>query len=374
MNIEKSRISPLQFMFAIMCFIRSSSLLSSFFTPIVNQDSWLVIIFGMIVSLPVLWIYISLSKAFPKSNLIEINDLVFGRIGGKIISAFYLWFFFTLTALNLRDLGIFVGKSTMSKTPPVLIIIVFILLCAWAVYYGLEVVTRYGIVFILISSAILLLSFLVSVNIMHRESFLPILNQPLKSYIQGTNIITMIPFGELVVFLMIVPYVDFKQKKLVRYFMGGFLLGGLLLLAVILRDLAILGNTLKYFSLPSFETLRIIRLFDSLGHMEILFAILLIILLFFKVTLLFYISLLALSYWLKIETFRPFILPVAALLVAYSFIMFESSMQQTAFAREIIPFFWPIFEMLLPFITLIVAYIRELPKKNREKEKEDVKV
>ncbi|MDD3833085.1 MAG: endospore germination permease, partial [Oscillospiraceae bacterium] len=276
MNIEKSRISPLQFMFAIMCFIRSSSLLSSFFTPIVNQDSWLVIIFGMIVSLPVLWIYISLSKAFPKSNLIEINDLVFGRIGGKIISAFYLWFFFTLTALNLRDLGIFVGKSTMSKTPPVLIIIVFILLCAWAVYYGLEVVTRYGIVFILISSAILLLSFLVSVNIMHRESFLPILNQPLKSYIQGTNIITMIPFGELVVFLMIVPYVDFKQKKLVRYFMGGFLLGGLLLLAVILRDLAILGNTLKYFSLPSFETLRIIRLFDSLGHMEILFAILLI--------------------------------------------------------------------------------------------------
>ena len=370
MKVEKARISPIQFMFAIACFIRSSSLLSAFFAPIIKQDAWLIVLMGMVVCLPVLWVFLSLAKAFPGLNLIEINDTVFGRIGGKIISTLYIWFFFTLTALNLRDLGNFISKSIMIKTPQLFLIVIFILICAWSVYYGLEVVTRYSIVFIIISSIILFITIIASLNIMHFNNFLPILNQPVMSYVHSTNIISTIPFGELVVFLMIIPNVDVKQKKLSRYFLGGFLLGGLLVLLVIARDVSILGNTMMYFSLPSYESLRLITLFDTLGHMEILYAILLISLLFFKISILFYISLLALSHWLRIENYRPVILPCAALVAAYSIIVFESDLQHMTIGRETTPLFWPLFEMLLPLITLIIAYIRKIPKKIKEKQKE----
>ena len=369
-KVEHSKISATQFMFAIVCFIRSSSLLSALFASITNQDSWIVVIFGMIVCLPVIWVYVSLAKAFPRLNLIQINNQVFGRIVGKVISALYIWFFFTLTALNLRDLGGFVNRAIMTRTPQIVIIIIFILLCAWAVYYGLEVVTRYSIYFIAISTTILVTSiFSITLNI-DFKNFLPIFDQPIYSYIQGTHILSVIPFGELVVFLMVTPYVDIKAIKLSRYFFGGFLIGGSLILLVILRDIAVLGNVIKYLSLPSFETFRLATLFKSVSHMEILFSVLLIILLYFKISFLFYVSLLAVSHFFHIKTYRPLILPSAAIIVTYSILIFENRMQHIMISRETAPFFWPLFEMILPFITLIAAYIKKAAKKDKADNKE----
>ncbi|MDD3693019.1 MAG: endospore germination permease [Oscillospiraceae bacterium] len=366
MKTQKASITPLQFMFSITCFLRSSSLLSSFFAPISKTDSWLVVLIASVVCLPFLWAFIMLMKAFPGKNLIEINDAVFGRIAGKIISAIYLWFFLTLTSLNLRDLGGFVGKSIMLKTPQIVIITVFILLCAWAVSLGLDIVTRYSVVFVILSSIILVVTIAATSNHMRLSNFLPILRQPMKNIIQSTNIVSTIPFGELVIFLMIMPQVNIKPKKLGRYFLPGFFLGAFLITLVVARDIAILGNTITIFAQPSFETLRMVSFFEVLTHMEILFAILLIILFFFKISLLFYVSMLAMSYLFRLDSYKPLILPSAAIIVVYSLIIFKSKTKHLEVGRETAPFMWFIFEFLLPLLTLIIAYIRKLPQKEKD--------
>lgn len=366
MKTQKASITPLQFMFSITCFLRSSSLLSSFSAPISKTDSWLVVLIASVVCLPFLWAFIMLMKAFPGKNLIEINDAVFGRIAGKIISAIYLWFFLTLTSLNLRDLGGFVGKSIMLKTPQIVIITVFILLCAWAVSLGLDIVTRYSVVFVILSSIILVVTIAATSNHMRLSNFLPILRQPMKNIIQSTNIVSTIPFGELVIFLMIMPQVNIKPKKLGRYFLPGFFLGAFLITLVVARDIAILGNTITIFAQPSFETLRMVSFFEVLTHMEILFAILLIILFFFKISLLFYVSMLAMSYLFRLDSYKPLILPSAAIIVVYSLIIFKSITKHLEVGRETAPFMWFIFEFLLPLLTLIIAYIRKLPQKEKD--------
>jgi spore germination protein KB len=372
MKIEQSKISAGQFMFSIACFLRSSSLLSSVFLSITNHDSWISLFLAMIICIPIVFVYCFLAKQHPGCNLIQINDAVFGKIAGKFVSILYVWFFFTLTALNLRDLGDFVNKTIMARTPVTVIIILFILLCAWAIYYGLEVVTRYSVLYIIVSTLILLISIISTYELIDFENFLPILDHPIKSQIQVTHICSTIPFGEIVIFLMITPYIDKQPNKLLRYFIGGFLIGGILILLVLLRDIAVLGNTIGYFALPSFETLRLATLFKTISHMEILFAILLIILLFFKISFLFYASMLALSQILKIKSYRPIILPCAALVVVYAIITFEDAMQHIKVGQETVPFFWVFFEMLLPFITLIVSYIKKLACKNKNKQKEAV--
>lgn len=370
MKVENAKISATQFMFSIVIFIRSSSLLSAFFFSITKQDSWLIVLFGTVVCIPLLWVYVALAKQYPDKSLIQINDEVFGRIGGKIVSVFYIWFFFTLTTLNLRDLGGFVNKSIMILTPNTVIISIFIILCAWSVYYGLEVVTRYSIVFTIISTAILIVSILATFNIMNFENFLPIFHQPVNSYIHGTHIISTIPFGELVVFLMIAPNVEGKEKGLAKYFYGGFFIAALLILLVILRDTAVLGNMLEFLSLPSFEALRLATLFETISHIEILFAVLLILFLFFKISILFYTSILAVSHFFKIKSYRPLILPASALIVVYSITIFENVIMHTTIARETTPFFWAFIEMILPFITLMVSYIKKAIKKAAGSSKE----
>lgn len=370
MKVENAKISATQFMFSIVIFIRSSSLLSAFFFSITKQDSWLIVLFGTVVCIPLLWVYVALAKQYPDKSLIQINDEVFGRIGGKIVSVFYIWFFFTLTTLNLRDLGGFVNKSIMILTPNTVIISIFIILCAWSVYYGLEVVTRYSIVFTIISTAILIVSILATFNIMNFENFLPIFHQPVNSYIHGTHIISTIPFGELVVFLMIAPNVEGKEKGLAKYFYGGFFIAALLILLVILRDTAVLGNMLELLSLPSFEALRLATLFETISHIEILFAVLLILFLFFKISILFYTSILAVSHFFKIKSYRPLILPASALIVVYSITIFENVIMHTTISRGTAPFFWVFIEMILPFITLMVSYIKKAIKKAAGSSKE----
>ena len=172
-------------------------------------------------------------KTYPGLNLTD-KEAVFGKVFGKIISLFYVWFFFTLVSLNMRDLGNFVSKTTMIKTPMPIIIILFILLCVWSAYYGLEVVTRYSTVFLIISAVILLISIIAITSLINPENFLPVFDLPIN-YIQVTHISSTIPFGETD-FLMITPMWT-NRKKLLRYFVGGLLIGGNLILLVMLRDI-----------------------------------------------------------------------------------------------------------------------------------------
>ena len=169
---------------------------------------------------------------------------------------------------------------------------------------------------------------------------------------------------------MIAPNVEGKEKGLAKYFYGGFFIAALLILLVILRDTAVLGNMLEFLSLPSFEALRLATLFETISHIEILFAVLLILFLFFKISILFYTSILAVSHFFKIKSYRPLILPASALIVVYSITIFENVIMHTTISRGTAPFFWAFIEMILPFITLMVSYIKKAIKKAAGSSKE----
>ena len=172
-----------------------------------------------------------------------------------------------------------------------------------------------------------------------------------------------IPFGELVAFLMLTPNVRFSEKKQTRHLLTGFVLGGLSMLVVILRDILILGNTISLFVLPSLVVQQMARLGDTLSRLEVFFVIVLIMLLFFKVSLLYYVSVMSLSQLMKEKNFKHLVLPVGAFLVAYGSGLYYDQMEHAVSAQEIVPIAWSWFEIVLPAIALITAKIRKLPAK-----------
>ena len=362
MKIDKGKISGIQFMFTVACFLQSSSLLTSFFTSITKQDSWIVTILGFIVSIPSLLIYTYIMKTFPDKNLVEVNDIVFGPIIGKLFSIVYLWFFMTLSSLNIKDLGDFVHKTTMQKTPAIIILGIFMLLCAWAVRNGIEVITRYSMFFTLIAIFIVISTSFLTINQMKIDNFLPMLNQPTMIYIQGAHIISTIPFGEVMVFLMIHPNLEIEPKQRRKYYTYGFIIGGLTLLTIVIRDTAVLGNTIKIFALPPFETLRLISIYSGLSRIEVLFAVSLIMLMFFKICILYYVTVMSIAYIFNLKSFKSLVISVGIIIIMYSFSIYPSIIVHMNSASRTAPFQWFMFETILPFITIIVAKIRKLPK------------
>lgn len=363
MKLDTGKIIPSEFMFAVACFVLSSSLLTGFFIPITKQDSWLAVCMGFVLSLPFLWVYIRLMRRFPDKNLIEINDEVLGKIAGKVVSLLYIWFFLTLSSLNLRDMGNFVQLTIMPQTPKIVLLIVFIAVCAWAVRNGIVVVTRYSILFSVIDMVVILTATILTFSLMRAEHFLPIFHLPAIKYIQGVNIVTTIPFGELVVFLMITPNIKISPKKIGRYFLGGFVIGGLSLLVIVLRDTAVLGNTITLFSLPGFETLRMAKLTPTIGRLEVLFAIVLILLFFFKVSFLYYVTVVSISQLFKLSSYKSLVMGLGAVIIMYSFNVFQSSMQHAKASSTSLSILWLLFEFILPLVTLVCAAARKLPRR-----------
>ena len=359
MKLETGKITSAQLMFSTACFIQSSALLSSFLTGVTDYDSWFVVAVGIVLCLPILLTYIGLMKMYPGKNLAEINDLVFGKVLGRAVTFLHILFFLTLASLNLRDLSLFVKQTIMDKTPDVVLSAVCVLVSVLAVRYGLKVVTRYAFLFVLISAAVLAGSLLFASTQMDLNNFLPMLQKPFKTYVQGTNIVLSIPFGELVIFLMILPYVRERQKHIGTYFLGGFLLGALMFLMVVFRDTAVLGNTLSLFALPAYETLRIVTLFGTISRLEILFAVILIILLFFKISLLHYATTLATAQLFGMKSYKPLALTIGVLMIGYSFTLYPSNIQHAASGRETSTILWQFFEFFLPLLALVVGKIRK---------------
>jgi len=359
MKLETGKITSAQLMFSTACFLQASSLLTAFLAGVTNYDSWFVVVVGIILGLPILMVYIGLMKTYPGKNLLEINELAFGKVLGKVASFFHLLFFLTLATLNLRDLDVFVKQTVMVKTPDVVLMIVCVLVSALAVRHGIEVVTRYGLLFSLMSAMVLTTTLLLALYQMDLNNFLPMLQLPLTKYIQGTNIILSIPFGELVVFLMIMPHLGDKKKSITRYFLSGFLLGSLILLLVVFRDTAILGNALSLFALPAFETLKLVTLFGALSRLEFLYALVLIILFFFKITILYYVTSVAMAQFFGMKSYKPIVLVVGALMISYGFTLYPSNVQHAASSRETAAILWQFFEFILPLLALVVGKIKK---------------
>ncbi len=193
MKIEKGKISGLHLMFSVSCFLQASTLLTSFFVSISKRDSWIAVLIACVAFLPVLWVYLRLMESHPGKNLFEINDAVFGRIAGRIISAIYTSFFLTLTSLNLRDMGDFVNQTIMSRTPYVVLIGICMVMSAWDVHSGgLRQITKFGFAFTVTSLFIVIFTTVQTAGQMDLNNFLPMFDMPLETYAHSANIILTI--------------------------------------------------------------------------------------------------------------------------------------------------------------------------------------
>ncbi|NLV86135.1 MAG: endospore germination permease [Clostridiales bacterium] len=359
MRVDKGLITGNQFMFSIICFIQSSSLLTSFLTSVTLQDSWLIVIFGAIFFIPVIFIYREIMLLFPDKNLIQILDEVYGPILGKVFGIIYIWFFLSLTSLNVLDLGDFTKLTIMHETPSVVLMIMCVLVASIAVRHGIGLVTKYSTFFSVTVSCLLIISVLLLLNQIKLENFLPILSLPFKKYVQGTHLITTIPFGELLVFLMIHPSVKLNRKQATKYLFWGFGLGTVSILVVLCQNIAVLGNMLDMFALPTLVTLRLINLGEALSRMEVLFSVILIMLLFFKISVLYYVSVLAVSQMFNTNQLRYLSLAAGALIVCYALTLYPSPVEHAESAKNITPFVWTPIEFLIPLLTLILGKFKK---------------
>lgn len=367
MKIEKGIISSSQLIFMVIGFIQASNLLLVFSSRIVSHDGWVAILVALGISIPVVLSYAALAQEFPGKNLIQISDIVYGVYLGKLIAMSYIFIFLSLVSLNLRFFSDFLISYIMPETPLWAILVMLTFISAWAVRAGIEVIARCSFIVIVTALLIIVATTLFLVLDMDILNFLPVLDLPLKDFIQGVHIIFSIHYLEIVVFLMIVAFVN-KTKQIKSSMIWGLIVGGVSLLILEVRNVAVLGAVANIVTSPSFVVARYISVAEVFTRLEMFVAIMLIATVFLKVSILYYATVLGLAQTLNLRSYLPLVIPIGIIAISLSIISADSSMEQLYAGMYI----WPVFILpfqLFPVLSLFIVKLRKKFKKQEANKK-----
>lgn len=363
--MDKSKIGSYRFMFTIILFLNASSLLPAFSIGIIEQDTWIGIMLSLVITLPLICLYCTIMIKFPDKNFIQVLRLVCGKVIGTILAIFYVWFVLTLSALNLGDFANVTRLSLMHQTPMIFIILITVFLAVYAIRNGFSTVTRYSAFFSIISITIVIFSVLLIYEHIDLENFLPMFTFKPLQYIQSAHISATIPTGELIIFLMFTPNVDFDKKKIKKVWIIGFIVGFISVLIPVLRDTAVLGRSLSLFNLPSFVTYRLINIGSIFTRLEILLASVLVLLLSCKVIILCYASVLSICELFGIKDYKNMTFITAIIIAIYSLTLYPNSAVHITDVVETTSIEWTFYEIVIPLIVFIVALIRKNDESNK---------
>ena len=367
MNIEKGKICSWQFLFLIAGFVQGSVLLIDFTVGITEHQTWMVILAGLAVSAPFLLSYTLLAKRFPGMNVVQINDMVYGRFLGKIVSIYYIFFYLMTLSFNIRDVGELYTTFLMPDTSFIFLLVVFTATCAYAVTKGIEVLARVSHLFVVTGVFVIISTFTLLIDQMDFSNFLPFFELPFIRIFQGIHIMSAIPFGETIVFLMIIGSLN-KTGHEVRNTFIGLLIGALSLIIVAVRNTAVLGRTQTIWTAASFQSTRHIDIGTVLTRMDFLVGIAQTVLIFFKCSLFFYALVTALAQLFGLKSYLPLVLPLAGIEVIIAATVFQSPIDHAEITQNAGIIYSAPLMFVIPPLSLLIAKIRGVPKHERGKD------
>ncbi|SFB09845.1 spore germination protein KB [Cohnella sp. OV330] len=357
--IEKGKINARQFSILTLLFSLGSAILivPSALTAAAMQDGWISAIVGVAAGIPLLAFYNALGSRHPDLTLIEYTERLLGKWVGKIVGLLFFSFFLLLSALVLRNVGDFITTIVMPETPIESVHFILLIAIAMGVGLGLEVIARSAEIFL--PWVLMLLFFLIVFLFpqIEMDRIQPVFESGVKTIVRGSLSVISIPYLELVVFLMIYPYVG-KPDRRGAAMIKGALIGGTVLVLITMLCVFVLGwDFTSRHTFPSYTLAKKIQVGEFLQRIEVLVAIIWFLTIFFKLVLCFYASLLGLAQLLKMNSYRPLIVPCAMIVLMVSIVVYPNIVYFRIFASEIWPFYALTTGFLLPLLVWAASLI-----------------
>lgn len=332
-----------------------------------KRDAWLAILAGMLCGIPLFLVYAYLFRCFPALPLTGYIPKIIGRMIGVPLSIVYILYFSYIAARVLRDFGDLLITSTMTQTPLLAVSSMMMLLIAYGVYQGIETIGRTGeaVFFIMISA---LFSGFISIILSGKvdaENLLPVLEngwQPVISTVFPQTY--TFPYGEMIVFTMILPYLN-KPPSGTKIGLYAIIASGLLLSFTIAFDIAVLGvQGAAQSQFPLLETFKKVNIGNFIQRLDILVVSTLILGMFVKITVFFYAGVagIAETFRLKKERQRTcVILILGAAILAYSILMAGSFAEHIEIGLEWVPRYLHLpLQTGVPVLLFILVSVRNL--------------
>ena len=323
-----------------------------------KQNGWISMFLATLIGGLLSYMYATLAERYPTKNLVQIGEIIFGRWIGKTIGILYVWFFTHLSALILKNGADFISTMALPETP----IFLFLVMAGFLIYSvskkGIEVIARSNEVFTFFAAAGFWLTILLVLPLIKIEKVSPLMAEGIKPILRGTIPVVAFPFSELVVFLMIFPFVA-QRRHFKKVVVSSVLVAGFSLFVVVLVSILVLNirpTALSVFT--TYQLARLISIGDFLTRVEAIVGLAYLLVLFTKMALTFYASLLAIAYVFELREYRPLVAPMIIIVISLSLLLNESIIEVFDFIIKAYTPYALLFGFIIPFALLIGSFIK----------------
>jgi spore germination protein KB len=364
--MEKAKISATQLFVLVVLFEMGSAILVGIASD-AKQDAWIAVMLGLVGGLMIFLVYHRLYVYYPDLPLTSYVQKITGKWLGRFIGLLYIVYFMYLASRVLRDFGELLSTTIYNNTPLFVINTLMIITIIYAVHKGFEVIARvgelyFGVVYI---TAILGMLLIVFSGLIHLGNLKPILENGLKPVMKTFLTQTInFPFGEMVVFTMLLPFLrDKKKAKIVC--LSGMILSGINITITVVVNISVLGVALfQRSTFPLLTTVGRIQIADFIERLDVLFMLYLIIGGFFKIAIYYYAAVAGAADIFQFSNQRKLGFPMGIIVLFASITIASNYSEHIKEGLVVVPLYlhWP-FQIIIPSMLLIIAFFRNRNKK-----------
>ncbi|MEG7379816.1 spore germination protein [Bacillus subtilis] len=365
--MEKAQISIRQLFVMIIIFELGSSLL---ITPgtIAGRDAWIAVLLGCAAGLFLFYLYQGIYQCYPDFSPKEYMDDMLGTTLSWIFSFLYILYFAYIAARVLRDFGEMLLTFAYHDTPLIIVNALLIVVSIYAVRKGIEVLARsaellFGAMYLLGALGLVLLIVSGSVE---PQNLKPVLADGVYPIVHSVFTQTMyVPFGEVVLFVMIFPYLS-DRKGVKKTGMLAMIISGLVVTLTVAINISVLDVDLTLRSqFPLLSTIQTIKVEEFLDRLDVFFMLALIIGGFFKVSLYLYAVVVGASTLFKEKNPSQLAYPMGFGILVLSITIATNFSEHLNEGLNVVPLYIHLpFQFLFPLFLFIIAVWK---KKRREK-------
>ncbi|QNK58303.1 endospore germination permease [Paenibacillus sp. PAMC21692] len=355
-EITSRQVSKLLYLFSV----GSAALIVPTATvTIAKQDGWISMLLIVPVQYAIVLVYLALMRRFPRMTIAQYAEFIAGRWIGKSIALTFVFFFFILSTLVLRNMVDFMSKTVLPQTPTWFISGTFMIVILYGVFLGIETIARTGEILYIWSLFVLVIITLSLMNQVHMEFFEPVLANGLITPLKGMYPVLGFPLTECVFLTAILPMVkESEREKLNRGIFGAVAVTGAITTLIVFLLIAVMGSgetTRSPFAV--YEMAKLINIEEILVRVEILFAVVWIGTVFVKLSLSVYVLSVLLGQVLGLRAYRPLVFPLCMLIAPLSLIIYRNGVHSTIFAMNV----WTVYSVMqglfVPLLLLLAALL-----------------
>ncbi|GHH99429.1 GerAB/ArcD/ProY family transporter [Neobacillus kokaensis] len=356
--IEKGKISAQQMAIMMYPVIVGTGIIS---VPAVSaeyakNDLWISPLWAALIGFVAVYIAFQLHKFYPGQTIMQYTEHIMGRTLGKILGFLYLVFYIQMNGGGIRIYAEFVTGVLLTKTPIIVVISTIVLVCAFAVRGGVEVVARVAQFFFplyVLSMVVIIVLLFPDLNY---KNIFPILADGLIPSMRGA----IVPggwFAEFILVSVLFPYLTNVEKGrkwgMISVFsvMMTFMVTNLLILFVF-------GETTSRYLYPLFTASRYISIADFLQKLDPVIMAMWVAGSFIKFSVVFYALVICTAQWLNLSNYRPIVFPLGFLTILFSIWGVPSKMVESEYNFIVFPVYSFFVQILIPLLLLSIAFFR----------------